>query len=413
MFNSIRNRSTHGLYALAVMLFTLVAFVGTSRAATPSCSLYASPHGSDNSDGSLQSPFRTPQKLIDSLSAGQTGCLRSGTYSQSEVRFGHGGSAGAPLTLTSYPGERATLSGGFVYVVHGSNYVTVSNLRLDTADAGQQPGVQLMAAHSSLVSDNITNHSARQQCVILGSNVGWGEADDTVIKDNVIHQCGSPVDGDLDHAIYFDHSVRATVSGNVIWGAAAFAIHLYQNAQGNRITHNVIADNGDGVIFAGSDTHRSDNNLVADNIIADARHGYDVESYWGGAVGSGNELRHNCLYGGALGEIDTPRTGFSASGNMNANPMFVDPAAHDYALRADSPCLPVVGPDTAAGVAGDPVASAARRARHTHRHSHASARRRPRRHHRSARKQRSSVTPGVPEKPQKASGAEHRSTTRG
>ncbi len=327
---------------------------GTAMASSPtpvSCSLYASPAGSDSGSGSLQSPFLTAQKLVDSLAPGQTGCLRGGTYSQPQLRFDHGGSPGAPITLASYPGETATLSGGYVYVVNGSDHVTLTDLHID-ATASTQVGVQVMAADTSLIGDDITNSNEAHPCVILGSNVGWGAASGTLIEDDVIHQCGSPADGNKDHAIYFDNSTDATVTNNVIWGAAAFAIHLYQNAQGNQITHNVMVDNGYGVIFAGSDQYSSDNNLVADNVIADSSAGYDVESWWGGAVGSGNIAENNCVYGGASGTISDPTTGFVAAGNVTADPMFVNEAAHDYRLASTSPCLSVVGYDTAAQLSG-------------------------------------------------------------
>jgi hypothetical protein len=274
-------RGMRWLGTLGVALASMggVAAVAASASVSVSCSLYASPGGSDAASGSVASPFRSAQKLVDALSAGQTGCLRGGSYSQSELAFHHGGAAGAAVTLASYPGETATLTGGFVYVPSGSDHVTLENLHVDTS-AATQVGVQLMATDSSLIGDDITNRSAHYSCIILGSNAGWGQAIGTVIENDVIHQCGSVADGNQDHAIYFDNSINGVISGDVIWGASAYAIHLYQNAQGNQITHNVIVDNGYGVIFAGSGSHASDGNVVADNIIASASVGYDVESYW-------------------------------------------------------------------------------------------------------------------------------------
>jgi hypothetical protein len=336
-------RGMRWLGTLGVALASMggVAAVAASASVSVSCSLYASPGGSDAASGSVASPFRSAQKLVDALSAGQTGCLRGGSYSQSELAFHHGGAAGAAVTLASYPGETATLTGGFVYVPSGSDHVTLENLHVDTS-AATQVGVQLMATDSSLIGDDITNRSAHYSCIILGSNAGWGQAIGTVIENDVIHQCGSVADGNQDHAIYFDNSINGVISGDVIWGASAYAIHLYQNAQGNQITHNVIVDNGYGVIFAGSGSHASDGNVVADNIIASASVGYDVESYWGGAVGTGNVLAHNCLYSGHLGQITTVQTGFAASGNLTADPGFVDAAAHNYQLKPGSRCLSVI-----------------------------------------------------------------------
>ena len=86
------------LLAGAAMAF-LWSSDGASAATT--CDRVASPSGSDGGAGTLQSPYRSAQKLVDSLAAGQTGCLRAGTYTQLVLSFHHGGSSGAPVTLTS------------------------------------------------------------------------------------------------------------------------------------------------------------------------------------------------------------------------------------------------------------------------------------------------------------------------
>ncbi|HEX3839840.1 MAG TPA: hypothetical protein VHU85_03505, partial [Acidimicrobiales bacterium] len=167
--------------------------------ASPSgCSLYASPSGSDANAGTLASPFLRPQKLVSSLAAGQMGCLRQGSYSQPELTF-----MASNVTLSSYPGETATLKAGFVYVPSGSNNVTIENLHID-ASATPQVGVQLMSTGDALIGDDITNGAAHDSCIILGSNVGWGQAVDTTIANDVIHQCGNTADGNQDHAIYAD-----------------------------------------------------------------------------------------------------------------------------------------------------------------------------------------------------------------
>jgi hypothetical protein len=340
---------------LAAAIAALVLSVGlagcgshsSATAVAPSgCSLYASPGGSDVNAGTLSSPFLTAQKLVSSLTAGQTGCLRQGSYSQSEVTF-----TGSDVTLSSYPGETGTLRDGFIYVPSGSNNVTIEDLHID-ASSTSQVGVQLMSSGDALTRDDITNGSAHDSCIILGSNVGWGQAVNTTIANNVIHQCGNTADGNQDHAIYADNSVNATIDNNVIWGAAAYAIHLYENSQGSQITHNVIVGNGYGVIFAGSPTLASDNNVVADNIIAGSTAGPDVSSYWGGPVGTGNVLQGNCIVAGAGGGVQSRAIGFAASGNVTASPGFVNAAAENYRLRAGSPCLPVVGYDTVAAVEG-------------------------------------------------------------
>ncbi len=338
-----------------IIVTTVIAascsFASCVASASARCSLYASPVGSDSGTGSVARPFATAQKLVDSLRPGAKGCLLGGTYSQPEVSFGHGGVAGAPVTLASYPGQEAVLSGGFVYVPAGSDYVTIENLSIN-ATAATQVGVQVMASHVSLIGDEITNGHAHTSCVILGSTSGWGQAVDTVIEDSVIHDCGNVVDGNQDHAIYFDNSLDGMVTNSIIWGSAASAIHLYPNAQGNKISHDVIDGNGYGVIFAGSNAYASSGNTVAYNLITDSRVGYGAQSWWGGGTGTRNVFRDNCLFGNAAGEIERPTTGFSSTGNVIAQPLYVNATAHDYMRRAGSHCRPLAGYETAARLAG-------------------------------------------------------------
>src|SRR5436309_12737317 len=93
----------------------------------------AAPNGSDSGAGTASDPYATAQRLVRSLQPGDTGCLRGGTYSEN-VTIGNGGSGDdSRVTLTSYPGERATLDGR-LYISDHANYVTVSNLKLDGRD---------------------------------------------------------------------------------------------------------------------------------------------------------------------------------------------------------------------------------------------------------------------------------------
>lgn len=67
--------------------------------------------GNDASDGSQQAPWKTIRHALDRLKAGDTLCLRGGTYFET-VRVGIVGTKDAPITVRSYPGEQATINGG-------------------------------------------------------------------------------------------------------------------------------------------------------------------------------------------------------------------------------------------------------------------------------------------------------------
>jgi hypothetical protein len=320
------------------------------------CDLYASTTGSDSNSGTAGSPFRTAQKLADSLSAGATGCLRGGTYSAASgatyaLRSTHGGAAGAPITIRSYPGERATLV-GIVWVVNGSNNITLAALNI--VGTGGQITVQINAGDVIVEDSDITNDWKGYSCMILGDNTGFGAAPRAIVRRNRFHECGTAAHGALDHAIYASNVTDGQIVDNLFWNSQAFAIQLYPNAQRTLFAHNVI--DGDapsvrgGVLFGGESAYASSGNIVEYNVIAYSQT-YNIDSWWGGSPGSGNVARYNCLWAGKQGNINTSGGGFTTSNITIANPLFVNKSNRDYRLAAGSPCLSVVGYDTAAKLA--------------------------------------------------------------
>jgi hypothetical protein len=310
--------------------------------------------------GSVRRPFRTAQKLVDALKAGETGCLMGGAYdlargrSGSQLKFNHGGSSDAPITLRSYPGQTATLTGGPVYVPAWANHVTITDLNIDTRGAGEV-GVQIMGAGDQLTNNDITNEDTPGSCIILGSDTGYGRAAHPLVEGNIVHQCGyNPGDPFEDHGIYVDNAIGAVVSGNIFWGMAyGFAVQLYPDAQGTQVTHNVIDDNANGVVFGGNAASTSSNNVVAGNIISGSTNEYDIQGSWQGTAGTGNVAENNCVSSGNQGNV-SPENGFAGVGNISADPAFVNEAAHTiagYELQPGSACLGVVGSDAAAALA--------------------------------------------------------------
>jgi hypothetical protein len=82
--------------------------------ATPinAADLYVATTGSDTTGtGTVASPYRTMQKALNLASAGDNVLVRGGVYRETISLVGKSGRDNSPITLTSYPGETATLSG--------------------------------------------------------------------------------------------------------------------------------------------------------------------------------------------------------------------------------------------------------------------------------------------------------------
>ena len=151
------------------------------------------------------------QSFADSLSAGDVGCLHGGTYTFSGLRVNRAG-----ITLTSYPGERAKLVGGSIYVPYGSSNVTLTELDIDTAGFNGI-GVQLFADGSRLLNSDVTNENLGESCVTLSNYGGaYPVMQGAEIRGNRIHGCGKVADGNHDHAVYVANASGPVVTDNVI-----------------------------------------------------------------------------------------------------------------------------------------------------------------------------------------------------
>jgi parallel beta-helix repeat protein len=308
----------------------------------------------------VAAPGDSVQRLADSLSPGEVGCLRAGTYQES-LTVSNGGEPGRPLTLRSYPGEVATLIGRLV-IQKTANHVTVEQLVLDGNNANRLPSPTVNGDHVTFRLNDVTNrHSAI--CFVIGASnvdnsVKWGRAQHTLIEGNRIHDCGVLPAANHDHGIYVEGADDTRIQGNWIYDNADRGVQLYPDAQRSVVTGNVIDGNGTGVVFSGEGGATSNDNLVAGNVITNSRLRPNVESWWGGPeVGRGNVLRDNCVSGGPRddgnGGINSADGGFSSRGNRAANPSFVNRAAKDFRLAPDSPCQSLYGgSDTLPGVGG-------------------------------------------------------------
>ena len=315
------------------------------------CTLYASPEGSEGASGSIEDPFPSVQRLADSLSPGQTGCLLKGTYREPDALL----RIGAPgITLRSAPGTRAEIRGR-LWIRRSADYVTVRDLDLVGSAPPRNPGdesssVTVNARGVRLINNNITNHNSTI-CISLG-NPRWGPASNTLIKHNRIHHCGKLPPTNHHHGIYIGYATHTKVIANLIYKNADRGIQLYPNAQNSTIKGNIIDANGEGILFSGLREHSSSGNLLENNIISNSRVRWNVAANWrrAQAPGTDNLLSRNCLWASNPdpyyrkdGGVTSGRPGFTATRNLIAKPLYAAPGRGDYRLREDSPCRDILG----------------------------------------------------------------------
>lgn len=333
---------TAGLAMLCVALAATAAAGsaqhGSSRPRV--CTLFASPTGSDAAPGSLARPIQSVQALVDRLGPGRTGCLLHGLY-VGDVSIRHGGTASRPLVLRAAPGVSAMVRGRF-WIAAGADWVTVTHLRLDGINATHLPSPTINDNHATFTYDEVTNehmggvNDGDGICFLLGDSLGvYGIARYTTIAHSRIHDCGTS--NNHNHGIYVRASDYARIVDNWIYDNADRGIQLYPDAQHTEIRNNIIARNGEGVIFSGDNTYASSDNELVGNIIVDSRIRYNVEYYWSGPVGTGNVVSGNCVSGGHEGDIRLPQIGYAVGANAVVAPRFLSPVGMPR-LSPGSPC---------------------------------------------------------------------------
>lgn len=304
------------------------------------CSKWASTTGSDTNPGTSTSPYRTVQKLVDNLTSGQTGCLKSGGTFVEKFKITRSG-----ITVRTDPGSSARASiRGRVEVTDLANDVRLENLLIDVRnrDLGLEVGMQIWGDRFRLSNSEVTAYDSVDagSCILLGSHT-YGIANDPVIERNRIHDCGQSWAAH-DHGIYLEASRRAIVRNNYIYdNDGGWGLHFYPDADSSTIENNTLDGNRSGITISGENAQASDSNTFTNNIVSNSYARYNVESYWSGAVPTGNAFNGVCVWNPAPGftNFDGGRgTAYTVTGEIVADPLYVNRAAKDFRLQAGSPC---------------------------------------------------------------------------
>ena len=270
----------------------------------PSGPLYVSPSGSDSNPGTLERPFRTLQKALDTVPAGQTVFVRAGTYPE-WVTATRGGSSSAPVTVQAYADEQPVLSGRLKIT---ASYVRLTGLVFEGGTKANSTEVLIYVAGGDYVEivDNELRKAAMSAIYLSGS-------DGSRVVGNWIHDNGTR--WNLDHGIYWGSGDGGLIADNVIERSYAYNIQLYPKVDNIVVTGNLISGGGRGGIVIdndGTDTVNG-NQIVANTIFGNAEHG--VRTGADSAPGVGNVVRDNAIYNNPRGNIYDPFNALDMSGN--------------------------------------------------------------------------------------------------
>lgn len=128
------------LWLACVAAVALVLILVRPMAAQVGASYYVSKSGNDSNPGTIRLPWLTIQHAANSVSAGATVYVFGGVYNEA-VNFPASGTASAPITFQSYPGQTAAIDGtgvtccglsgteGLITIVNQS-YLTIQGFEL-------------------------------------------------------------------------------------------------------------------------------------------------------------------------------------------------------------------------------------------------------------------------------------------
>jgi hypothetical protein len=308
---------------------------------------YVATTGSDSNPGTPASPWRTIQKAFNTLRPGERALVRGGTYTQSVV-MQRAGTAGAPITVETYPGERA--------IIHPGGSTSMDYPVRITAGAAWFRMRGFVIEEAPL--DGVVN-----VYVSDGGQAQPAAAHDIELSGNEIR------DGMGTGVFVAPNTANVQLIGNSVHGNGIGTEHqhqgVYVQGQNALVANNRVYDqpNGFGIQVRGEDSGLAASNVIvaANTTVANSLAGIVVEStarnvtvvnnvsafngtqgiygyYCCGIRLSGNLAHNTLLFGngsGGTGNSSGTVIDFSL-GNLSGDPLFANLPARDFHLQAGS-----------------------------------------------------------------------------
>ncbi len=219
--------------------------------------IYVSVQGNDNNNGTIDSPWRTIQKGIGVLKAGDTLFVREGVYAEA-VNIGtyNSGNENAPVVVKAYPGESPVIDGKgelpssdwAALLTLSGNYIHVSGFEVRNTNSKNNMGVLISGQHNTVSHLNV--HHSDTAGIFAGGD--YAVVEDCIVWQNVQQNANA----------YFPSI------GRYDWSTGLAAGRDYK---GNGITeHFIIRRN---IVFnnwgEGLDAYESSDGIVEDNVVYD------------------------------------------------------------------------------------------------------------------------------------------------
>jgi len=204
-----------------------------SPATNPVTGIFVAPNGKPGNRGSKESPLDLATALAPKSPAkpGTTIWLRGGVY-QGAFESSISGAAGAPITVRSYPGERATFdcvngAQAMAMIIVNGSHTHFRDFEITCSDPDRTKprpaGVSLFGPNTKLI--NLVIHDA-------GIGVGgWTPAIDAEIYGCLIYRNGwqlNEKDRGHGHGVYVQNDAGTKrVADNIVFDQYGYGVHAY------------------------------------------------------------------------------------------------------------------------------------------------------------------------------------------
>lgn len=225
---------------------------------------FVSPYGDDSNPGTEALPWRTITKAANTLVAGDTVYIKSGTYNERVIPQ-NSGSAGNYITYSAYPGNTVTIDGTGISVppgwgdglfsLEGKSYITVSGLRvINSSNTGymirgsdhiiiencyastcQSSGIFARLSTNIVIDGNEITNVSLGPIEAPQENISLSDVDGFEVKNNYVHnnliEGIDAKDGCRNGIIYGNHVQDSPTVGIYVDAYAndSYNIKVYQN----------------------------------------------------------------------------------------------------------------------------------------------------------------------------------------
>lgn len=224
--------------------------------------------------------------------AGQTICLRGGTYAENINVDPPNGTAAARITLTSYPGERASIAG--LVRFSGLNYWTIRSIGFTWNGGAYDQHMVKITGGTGWLIDRVEMWGARSfaNLLVTGSPHGWS------IRNSVLRDTyGGESNSTRSHNLYVNapNGTNGLIQGNILQNAPmGYNAKLSGSGYGTdgtdnvRFVGNTLVNANRANLLLGND---ATNNVVEGNVFSNSSDGWAVRLW--DLRGSGNIIRNN------------------------------------------------------------------------------------------------------------------------